>query len=174
MNTVGVNTCFFQTNIDPTAPDQLHRRPWEKFTMVDVSSSVKTVIEVLHDGHEGFAQIGEHFEDPRAKAFFLEESAARHKFEHELKNAAGVPEDVGGTAAGAIRRSWGDLKAHLGGGDHTILETAEQGEDAAKKAYKEALEDPDIRSSVRGILVKQQLHIAASHDKVKALRDSKK
>jgi uncharacterized protein (TIGR02284 family) len=142
--------------------------------MVDVSSSVKTVIEVLHDGHEGFAQIGEHLEDPRAKAFFLEESAARHKFEHELKNAAGVPEDVGGTAAGAIRRSWGDLKAHLGGGDHTLLETAEQGEDAAKKAYKEALEDPDIHSSVREVLVKQQSHIAASHDKVKALRDSKK
>jgi hypothetical protein len=27
------------------------------------------------------------------------------------------------------------------GGDHTPLDMAEQGEDAAKKAYKEALED---------------------------------
>jgi uncharacterized protein (TIGR02284 family) len=174
MNTVWLNTCSFQINIDPTAPNELHQMSERYSKMVDVSSSVKTVIEVLHDGHEGFAQIGEHLEDPSAKAFFLEESATRHKFEHELKNAAGVSEDVGGTAAGAIHRSWGDLKAHLGGGDHTLLETAEQGEDAAKKAYKEALEDPDIHSSVREVLVKQQSHIAASHDKVKSLRDSKK
>jgi hypothetical protein len=27
--------------------------------MAEVSSSVKTVIEVLHDGHEGFARLGE-------------------------------------------------------------------------------------------------------------------
>jgi uncharacterized protein (TIGR02284 family) len=142
--------------------------------MVEVTSSVKTVIEILHDGHQGFAQIGEHLEDPNAKTFFLEESTKRATFEHELKHAAGVSEDVGGTAVGALHRSWGDLKANLGGGDHTLLETAEQGEDAAKKAYKEALEDPDIHSSVREVLVKQQSHIAASHDKVKALRDSKK
>jgi uncharacterized protein (TIGR02284 family) len=142
--------------------------------MVEVSSSVKTVIEVLHDGHQGFADIGEHLEDPSAKAFFLEESTTRAKFEHELKHAAGVTDDVGGTAAGSVHRTWGDIKAHLGGGDHTLLDTAEQGEDAAKKAYKEALEDPDIHSSIREVLVRQQLHIASTHDKVKALRDSKK
>jgi uncharacterized protein (TIGR02284 family) len=142
--------------------------------MAEVSSSVKTVIEVLHDGHEGFAQIGEHLEDPTAKTFFMEESTTRAKFEHELKHAAGVSEDVGGTAAGAIHRSWGDLKAHLGGGDHTLLETAEQGEDAAKKAYKGALEDKDIHSSIREVLVRQQSHIAASHDKVKVFRESTK
>jgi uncharacterized protein (TIGR02284 family) len=142
--------------------------------MAEVNSSVKTVIEVLHDGHEGFAKIGEHLENASAKTFFLEESSTRAKFEHELRHAAGVTEDIGGTAAGGIHRVWGDVKAHLGGGDHTLLETAEQGEDAAKKAYKEALEDQDIHSSIREVLVRQQSHIAASHDKVKALRDSTK
>jgi uncharacterized protein (TIGR02284 family) len=142
--------------------------------VAEVSSSVKTVIEVLHDGHEGFAQIGEHLKDPSAKSFFLEESTTRAKFEHELKHVAGVSEDVGGTAAGTVHRTWGDLKAHLGGGDHTLFETAEQGEDAAKKAYKEALDDQDVHSSIREVLVRQQSHIAASHDKVKAFRDSTK
>jgi uncharacterized protein (TIGR02284 family) len=142
--------------------------------MVEVSSAVKTVIEVLHDGHEGFAQIAEHLKNSTAKKFFMEESATRAKFEHELKHAAGVSKDVGGTTAGAVHRAWSDIKAHLGGGDHTLLETAEQGEDAAKKAYKEALEDPDTQSSIREILVRQQSHIAASHDKVKAFRDSTK
>jgi uncharacterized protein (TIGR02284 family) len=145
-----------------------------KSKMADVRSSVKTVIQVLHDGHEGFATIGEHLEDPTAKQFFTTEAQTRAKFEHELKHAAGVTEDVGGTAAGGVHRVWGDVKAHLGGGDHTLLDTAEQGEDAAKAAYKEALEDQDIHSSIREVLVRQQSHIAASHDKVKALRDSKK
>ena len=141
---------------------------------IEMNSSVKTVIEILHDGHEGFIQLGDHLEDPAAKQFFMEESTTRAKFEHELKHAVGASDETGGTMAGSVHRSWGDLKAHLGGGDHTLLETAEQGEDAAKKAYKEALEDQDVKSSIREILVRQQSHVAASHDKVKALRDRTK
>jgi uncharacterized protein (TIGR02284 family) len=140
--------------------------------MAELDSAVKTVIQVLHDGHEGFAKIGEHLEDPAKKQFFLDESQTRAKFEHELKYAAGVTEDLGGTAAGGVHRAWGDVKAHLGGGDHTLLDTAEQGEDAAKKAYEEALKDQDIHSSIREVLVRQRSHILASHDKVKAFRDS--
>jgi uncharacterized protein (TIGR02284 family) len=45
---------------------------------------------------------------------------------------------MGVTATGAIHRSWGDLKAELVGDAHTLLDTAEQGKDAAKKAYQEA------------------------------------
>ena len=142
--------------------------------MAEVNSAVKTVIQVLHDGHEGFAQIGEHIKNPSAKTFFVEESAIRHKYEHELKAAAGVTDDVGGTASGALHRTWGDMKAHLGGGDHTLLETAEQGEDAAKKAYEDALKEPDLSASVREVLTTQQRHILESHNKVKALRDSTK
>jgi uncharacterized protein (TIGR02284 family) len=41
---------------------------------------------------------------------------------------------------------------------------AEQDEDVAKKAYKEALEH-SLTSGVREVLLKQQSHIAASHDK---------
>lgn len=143
--------------------------------MADVSGSLKTVIEVLHDGHEGFAKIGEHLKNPAAKEFFLTEAQTRHKFEDDVKAAAGISgEHVGGTASGTVHRVWGDLKAHLGGGDHTLLDTAEQGEDAAKKAYQEALQDSGLPSSVRDVLTKQQSHIISSHDKVKALRDSTK
>ena|ERR1700678_4004156 len=109
---------------------------------------------------------------PVVKDFGLLESQDHEGVNSMLKHVAGMTEDIGGTAVGGIHRSWGDLKAHLGGGDHTLLDTAEQGEDAAKKAFKEALEDQDIHSSVREVLVRQQSHIAASHDKVKALRDS--
>lgn len=138
---------------------------------------VKTVIQVLHDGAKGFPDIGEHLQDPTAKSFFLQEAQTRATFANELEAEYGTTDgdsnDLGGTAAGAVHRVWGDLKAKLGGGDHTLLETAEQGEDAAKKAYQEALEDNSVSGNLRSILTRQQIHIQGAHDKVKALRDSR-
>ncbi len=137
---------------------------------------VKTVIQVLHDGERGFADIGEHLKNPSTKTFFLQEAKTRGTFATELESEygtdSGESNDIGGTSAGTVHRIWGDLKANLGGGDHTLLETAEQGEDAAKKAYKEALEDTSISGSMRSILQRQQGHIQQSHDQVKAMRDS--
>ncbi len=141
--------------------------------MADQTTLVEAVIRVLHDSSKGFPDIGEHLKDPTAKAFFIQEATTRATFARELE--AELPSDkrdIGGTGIGAIHRVWGDLKANLGGGDHTLLETAEQGEDAAKKAYKEALEGTDLTPSVRETLLRQQQHIVASHDKVRGMRDS--
>ncbi len=139
--------------------------------MADTNELVKTVIQVLNDGQKGFADIGEHIKDPGIKSFFMNEAQERASFARELESASGLT-DVGGTVAAPVHRVWGDIKAHLGGGDHTLLETAEQGEDAAKKAYEVALADTAIASPVRALLQKQQTHILSSHNKVKAFRDS--
>ncbi len=144
--------------------------------MADQSTLVKAVIAVLHDGAKGFPDLGEHLKDSQAKSFFLSEATTRAEYARELEAAlasTGETTDVGGTGIGAIHRVWGDLKAKLGGSDHTLLETAEQGEDAAKKAYKEALEGNDVTDPrLRQLLTTQQQHIQASHDKVKAMRDT--
>jgi uncharacterized protein (TIGR02284 family) len=138
--------------------------------------AVRTIIEVLHDGERGFSSLSAELKEPRAKTFFMEESAIRGKFAAELEAALsavkGKQVSEGGTLSGAIHRSWGELKAKVGGSDHTLLETAEQGEDAAKKAYEEALKINDIPSPILALLQEQQVHILQSHDKVKALRDS--
>ncbi len=143
--------------------------------MAEGYSLVETVIEVLHDGEKGFADIGEHLKSSELKSYFLEEARHRGSFatelQAELARSEGEPKDIGGTVSGALHRTWGDIKAHLGGSDHTLLETAEQGEDVAKKAYKEALEGDIPSPALRTILLRQQQHIQASHDKVKAFRD---
>ena len=139
-------------------------------------SAVRTVIEVLHDGERGFQSLGEELKNSQAKSFFMEESATRGSFATELETAVGAMEGEkvkeGGTATGTLHRAWGELKAKMGGSDHTLLETAEQGEDAAKKAYEEVLKMGDVPTPVATLLRKQQAHILASHDKVKALRDA--
>ncbi len=97
---------------------------------------------------KGFKSLGEEIKDSNARSFFTAESTTRGKFASELEAALGssTGEAVseGGTASGAIHRAWGELKAKMGGSDHTLLATAEQGEDAAKKAYEEALKVKDI------------------------------
>ena len=140
--------------------------------MADANDLVKTVVQVLNDGAKGFVDIGEHLKDQQMKQFFMTEAQTRSTYAQELAAAAGMSAaEAGGTAAAAVHRVWGDLKANLGGGDHTLLETAEQGEDAAKKAYKEALEDSGVTGSVRALLQQQQTHILSSHNQVKAFRD---
>ena len=138
--------------------------------------AVRTVIEVLHDGERGFQSLGEEIKNPTARAFFQEEAATRAKFASDLESAlsaeTGKSVQEGGTASGAVHRAWGEMKGKMGGGDHTLLETAEQGEDVAKKAYEDALKVSGIPASISGILKKQQPHISQSHDKVKALRDA--
>jgi uncharacterized protein (TIGR02284 family) len=53
------------------------------------------------------------------------------------------------------------------------LETSEAGEDAAKKAYQEALAK-ELPLPVKELLDTQYAHIQTSHDYVKAARDSNK
>ena len=138
--------------------------------------TVRTVIEVLHDGERGFESLSEQVKSPSTKTFFQEEAATRGRFATELESSlsaeTGKPVDEGGTASGTMHRAWAELKGKLGGSDHTLLETAEQGEDVAKKAYEEALKVTGIPASISSLLKKQQPHIQESHDKVKALRDS--
>ena len=135
------------------------------------------VIEVLQDGQKGFAEIGEHLKDEQLKKYFLAESLKRANFRGELENVLhreGVADvKQSGSTGGAMRRAWVDLKSKLGGGDHTLLVTAEQSEDVAKKKYKEALEQ-DLPFPVRELLATQQAHILTAHDYVKRHRDALK
>lgn len=148
-----------------------------KMTHEQVEETLRDVIQSLIDGQEGFRKIGEHLKDETLRKYFAAESLQRSQFRGELEDvlhqegAHDVKEK--GTVSGAIHRTWGDIKAHLGGGDHTLLETAEAGEDEAKKAYKKALEK-ELPLPIKQVLTTQYAHIQSSHDYVKAARDSRK
>ena len=77
----------------------------------------------------------------------------------------------GTTAKGKIYRAWMDVKATFSGKDRkAILASCEYGEDAAQKAYKEALGE-DLTTDVRDLISEQQADLKKSHDKIKRLRD---
>lgn len=147
-------------------------------TLSKTEDTLRSVIEILIDGQKGFETIGEHLTDPTLKKYFLSESLRRAQFRGDLEeilHQEGV-HDVkeSGTVTGSLHRSWGELKTKLGGGDHSLLETAEAGEDVAKKAYAEALEQEHLPLPIRQTLATQAAHIQSVHDYVKAARDSSK
>lgn len=143
----------------------------------ELERALKSVINALEDGQKGMAEIGEHLQDPALRRYFLAESLRRANFRGELENVLhrhGI-HDVHetGTSIGALNRAWAGLKAKLGGGDQTLLETAERGEDEARNAYKDAL-DRDLPNSIRRLLTGQQSHILMAHDYIRSQRDGLK
>jgi len=146
-------------------------------TLKEVEATLINVIDTLIDGQEGFRKLGDELLDPDLKAYFLAESLQRAQFRGDLETVLhqeGVHDiKESGTANGTALRLWAELKSSLGGGDPTLLETAEQAEDEAKAAYEEALAS-ELPLPIRELLATQAVHIAESHDYVKAARDSRK
>ena len=141
----------------------------------EMQLALNSLISALLDSQKGFAEIGEHLKDETLKRYFLSESLKRASFRGDLEEVLhqnGVHDiKESGTTIGTLQRTWGDIKARLGGGDHTLLETAEQGEDEAKKAYADVLAQ-DLPLPVRQLVAEQQAHVLTAHDFVRDHRDT--
>lgn len=137
-------------------------------------SAIHTVIESLIDSQEALVAIGEKLADRSLKHFFLSESLTRAQFRGELEsilNQEGISDlREEGTTAGAVHRAWARLKFKLGGGDHTLLATAEQGEDAAKEVYDNAIQSA-LPLPLRQVLTSQAAHIQETQEFMKAALD---
>jgi len=96
-----------------------------------------------------------------------------------MRNALGKEVQVlGGTmaegtmASGKIYRVWMDLKAIFTGKDrHAILDNCEAGEDAAQKAYYQAMDEEALPQFLYEMISNQKDLLLESHDEIKSLRD---
>jgi uncharacterized protein (TIGR02284 family) len=149
--------------------------------MADVNEGIdilEDLIETCRDGENGYKQAADKIKEPDIREFFLAQSAERARFVTELQAEAQRlgkknPERKG-SVAGAVHRTWIDLKEKLGGGTKAILESAEKGEDSAKEAYEKALTDEDLPPSIRPVIQRQADSVRLAHDRVRTLRDSAK
>ncbi len=98
------------------------------------------------------------------------------KYKEELKNTVlelgGTPASDS-TLAGKVYRMWMDLKATFTGNDRkAIIASCEYGEDAAQKAYDEALTTTDqVHNDALQIITKQKDALKKAHDEIKSYRD---
>jgi uncharacterized protein (TIGR02284 family) len=114
-------------------------------------------------------------EDEDLKILFATMIAESHRNKIALATEVqtmGAEVENGTTTSGKIYRAWMDVKAVFTGHDrHTVLANCEAGEDAAKKAYRTALEHEARPAYIRELLVQQAGALLASHDEIKSLRD---
>jgi uncharacterized protein (TIGR02284 family) len=141
----------------------------------DAVSVIENLIETCKDGQKGYQDAATHVKRPDLKAYFNEQSLERSRFAGELEAELihlGKPDKkVSGSVGGALRRAWIDTKVSLGGGDKTVLESVEAGEDSAKEAYEKAIAG-DLPENIAQIVRRQAASVERAHDKVKSLRDS--
>ncbi len=143
----------------------------------DVISTLNGLIETCRDGQQGFKEAAEGVGRSDLKTVFYEYSQQRASFVGDLQalvqTLGGDPENSG-SITGTLHRSWINLKAAITGKDDTaILDEAERGEDAAKSAYKNALE-MKLPSHIQSTIQSQYTSVQEAHDTVKALRDAAK
>ena len=140
-------------------------------------SVVENLIETNKDGQKGYQDAAEHVKRADLKTYFNEQSLERARFAGELETELvrlGKPDKkVSGSASAAMHRAWIDTKVTLGGGDKTILESVEKGEDNAKDTYNKALTG-SLPGNLVEIVRRQAASVQQAHDKVKTLRDTAK
>jgi len=116
-------------------------------------------------------------EDADLRAIFNQMAAESRSYVNDLtKHVAGSgnePAD-GTTVSGKIYRAWMDVKATFSGKNRkAILASCEYGEDAAQKAYDQALStDAELNTEIRQLVMDQKTSLKKSHDQIKAMRDA--
>jgi len=140
-------------------------------------SVVESLMETNKDAQKGYQDAAEHVKRPDLKSYFNDQSAERGTFAQELQSelaTLGKPDKkASGSAGGAIHRAWIDTKVALGGGDKTILDSVEAGEDKARDAYNKALSGA-LPGSLTEIVRRQAASVQRAHDHVRMLRDQAK
>ncbi len=138
-------------------------------------SVLEELIQTCKDGQKGYQEAASKVKRSDLKAFFNEQSLERSRFAGELEEELirlGKPDKkVSGSVVGSLHRAWVDTKVGLGGGDKTVLDWLEHGEDRAKDAYQKAVTG-DLPENIAQIVRRQAASVLAAHDKVKSLRDT--
>ena len=145
-----------------------------------VAEVLNDLIEINNDRITGYERAIEELKgnEPDLKTLFsgfIDQS-------RNLRNALGTEVETlgermaeGTKASGKIYRVWMDVKAMFSGHDRqTVLNNCEAGEDAAQKAYKDALKTENIPAFLTELIMTQKSDLKGSHDEVKALRDQEK
>lgn len=143
----------------------------------EASAVMNDLIESLKDGELGFGAAAADVTRADLKQVFQKYASQRAEFARTLQaqvERSGEEAEESGSFSGTLHRGWINLKSSMSSRDDiAVLEECERGEDAAVKAYKDALAKEDI-GSARSIVEEQYAHVRAAHDHIRSLRDTLK
>ncbi len=136
------------------------------------------LIEINNDRVKGYEKATEEIRtlDMDLHAIFQSLANDSRKYAAELiqeVNILGGEFSTDTTTSGKIYRTWMSIKATFTGHDRqSVLESCEYGEDAAQKAYTEALvSDTEMNAKVRQLIANQQASLKIAHNLIKKYKD---
>src|SRR5579864_3917636 len=142
----------------------------------DPRDILQNLIETCRDGETGYLHAATVADNSELKSYFQQQSLERARFRAELTDAIkrlGEPDpDTSGSTAAVLHRAWFEAKNDFGGGDHTLLESVEQGEDSAKQSYERAL-GAILPAGIDELVRNQYASVKAAHDWIRTWRDEK-
>lgn len=140
------------------------------------SEVLNDLIRINNDRVTGYSKAAAQAKENDLQSLFSQLAQQSRQFATELRSLLTFSDkDVTDetTAAGKIYRAWMDVKATFGGDSRKgVLASCEFGEDAAQKAYKEALEEDDLSPDIRAIIASQKATLLEAHDRIKMMRDT--
>jgi uncharacterized protein (TIGR02284 family) len=148
-------------------------------TTANAIGVLNDLIEINNDRVAGFEKAIADIKDENIDLKELFQGYAEQSRKNGQELAAFVGDagqvETGNSVSGTLHRAWIDLKSIFGGTDREgILSEAERGEDAIKKAYKDALASEDFPPEALATVQSQAQEINAAHDQIKTLRNSAK
>lgn len=142
------------------------------------ADTLNDLIIINNDRYEGYQKAMEQTNDADLKSLFSTFSSQSKANNSALRSLVPSSEETPDRdetrISGKFYRAWMDVKNALDSGDRKkILSSCEYGEDVAKKAYENALNDRNEISSDAALMIENQYaELREAHDQVKALRDS--
>jgi uncharacterized protein (TIGR02284 family) len=139
---------------------------------------INDLIKINNDRAAGFEKAGKDLKEDENGLITVFNKLSEESREN-VAELTGLAQQFGEEAAegtstsGDLHRAWIDIKSAFTGSDLTaILNECERGEDAAKAAYKDALDpENELSPELEQVLFAQQRGIVEGHDLIKSLRD---
>ncbi|WP_207430505.1 ferritin-like domain-containing protein [Sabulibacter ruber] len=148
-----------------------------------VIAVLNDLVETAKDGQKGFETAAGAVENPAVKAelqrfaqqragFVSELESTAHQYGGSTENKTTV-EGAALQAAGAVHRGWINLKSAVGANDSkAILGECETGDEAAIKAYDNALQTDGLPVELLTVIQRQRQDIQAAKQTVTSLKET--
>lgn len=142
------------------------------------TDNLRDLIIINNDRYEGYQKAMEQTKDADLNSLFSKYSSQSKTYASELRTLIPASEDEPARdetrLSGKFYRAWMDVKNALSANDRkAVLNSCEYGEDVAKKAYENVLEDREEMSPTSVSLIQNQFdQLLDAHNKIKGLRDS--
>lgn len=142
-------------------------------------SVLNDLLNITNDRIQGFSKVEDKVWDtyPQLRSDYDTMVSQSQTMKNELSNLiterGGTP-DQSGSAAGALHRTWIDVKnAFAGDTADATLGNVVYGENAAIEAYQQALDSGDLCPQSSQVVLDQLHHLKASHDKFQTIEKLK-